>query len=79
MAWLQGFNGSSWHALKEFVLCERKTDAGTQCTRPRGVPTVMGQELKLSAPELREAQRAMHRKGFDMFACEAAFTREGFK
>ena len=75
--WLQSFNGSTWHAFKEFVLSERATEAGERCTRPRTRPTVMGQELKLSAPELREAQRAMQRKGYDMFACEAAFTCEG--
>ena len=79
-SWLQGFNGGSWHAQKEFVLCERKMPAPkaqARGARPRGRPTVMGQEHKLSAPEMREAQRALHRKGFDMFACEAAFTREG--
>ena len=79
---LQSFNGGSWHALKEFVLSGRKSDQQKRHARQQGqgvvaVPTVMGQEHKLSAPELREAQRALQRQGYDMFACEAAFTRDG--
>ena len=81
-ACLQSFNGSSWHALKEFVLVGRRSAEQAQRTRQLGqgavpVCTVLGQEHKLSASELREAQRALLRQGYDMFACEAAYTREG--
>ena len=73
---LQSFNGGTWHALKEYILVGRKPEA---CPCPKGMqePTVMGQEHKLSDAELREAQRALQRKGYDMFACAAAFTRDG--
>ena len=54
--WLQSFNGSAWSALREFVLGEKASD-GVQHTRQRTLPTVMGQEHKLSAAELQLAKR----------------------
>ena len=52
-------------------------DAGHVQTRRRSKPTVMGQEHKLSGAELQAAAKAMHKLGYDMFGCEAAYTRDG--